>query len=82
MGNFFSPIHILYIVVFLIIAPIFLTFLYKRLRKMLLEKVVYKDNPELEQKRKRRELLEVKIILFCFLAYVEGFAICALIFGD
>ena len=82
MGNFFSPIHILYIVVFLIIAPIFLTFLYKRLRKMLLEKVVYKDNPELEQKRKRRELLEVKIILFCFLAYVEGFAMCALIFGD
>lgn len=81
MENFFSPIHILYIVVFLIIAPIFLTFLYKRLRKMLLEKVVYKDNPELEQKRKRRELLEVKIIYIGFLVYWIGFCTYGLIFN-
>ena len=81
MENFFSPIHILYIVLFLIIAPIFLTFLYKRLRKILLEKVVYKDNPELEQKRKRRELLEVKIIYIGFLVYWVGFCMYGLIFN-
>lgn len=82
MLNFVSLPHILCGVIFLIGAPIVMIIAYNRLKEVLLKKVVYKDNPELEQKRKRRELLEVKIILFCFLAYVEGFAICALIFGD
>ena len=48
---------------------------------MLLEKVVYKDNPELEQKRKRRELLEVKIIYIGFLVYWVGFCMYGLIFN-
>lgn len=81
MLNFVSLPHILCGVIFLIGAPIVMIIAYNRLKEVLLKKVVYKDNPELEQKRKRRELLEVKIIYIGFLVYWVGFCMYGLIFN-